>query len=242
MTALLLAFILTAAAQDPAPAAPAPADPTADPAPVTDPAPPEPVILTAASYTPPDQGTGSLWNDVHARQLMGLDGNARQIGDLVTVHIYEAQVTTLDASTSTARDSSTDLGVEALLGAETSITEALPNMGGKVRVAGSSKNNFDGTGSTSRSAELAATVTCEVKEVLPNGNLRVEGFKTLRVNNETQYLTVSGVARPRDIQMDNTITSDLLASGTIQLTGSGVVADKQRPGLLARLADRIWPF
>ena len=76
---------------------------------------PEPVAAVEPAPAPPAPEPGSLWSDVSARQLMGLDGNARRVGDLVTVQVDEAQVTALDASTSADRDSSTELGVGALL-------------------------------------------------------------------------------------------------------------------------------
>jgi len=64
----------------------------------------------------------------------------------------------------------------------------------------------------------------------------------VRVNREVQYVVLDGIARPRDIRMDNTVPSSLLAQSKIEITGSGVVADKQGAGLGQRIIDAIWPF
>ena len=68
------------------------------------------------------------------------------------------------------------------------------------------------------------------------------GYKQIRSNRETQYLVVEGLARPLDIQADNTIVSSLLAEAKIEFNGSGVVADKQGPGIVQRGRHHAWPF
>ena len=81
-----------------------------------------------------------------------------------------------------------------------------------------------------------------VREVFPNGNLYIEGKKEIIINNERQYIILSGVIRPEDIQTDNSITSDLIADARIEYSGRGVLADKQRPGWAGRILDYVWPF
>src|SRR5262249_13955479 len=159
----------------------------------TDPAPPAPVE------------PGSLLNEVQARRLMGLDAGARQVGDLVTVELVENTSTSLDANTDTSRDSQATAGVSALLGAEKTITNAHPDMGGAITLGGGTSTTYSGTGSTTRGSAISTSLTCEVIEVLANGNLRLWGYKKVRVNREIQYVVISGVVRPRDIQMDNTV-------------------------------------
>ena len=208
-----------------------------------EPAPPERPQVAAA---PPiaTAPVGATWSEVHARQLMGIDGNARRVGDLVTVRIAEHALTTLDANTATARESGSDASITKLFGAEKTLATALPNVAGDgIGLGVSSSAAYDGRGETTRGASFEATLTCEVIEVLPNGNLRLWGSKALRVNRETQYLVVQGLARPRDIQMDNTVQSELLADAQVEITGAGVVADRASgPGWGARILDFLWPF
>jgi flagellar L-ring protein precursor FlgH len=78
--------------------------------------------------------------------------------------------------------------------------------------------------------------------MLPNGNLFVKGRREIRVNHETQYLTLSGIIRPEDIGPDNEISSVYVADARIGYAGTGPVADKQKPGWLGRIVDHVWPF
>jgi len=206
------------------------------------PPPPEKPTLTNPQGSEVTYTAGSLWSEVAARQLMGLDGNARQVGDLITIRIAEQTATSLGASTKTSRNSKASAGIAAMLGVEQTLINAHPNLGGRIAIEGGSENSFAGDGATSRGADVEATLTCEVIEVLPGGNLRVWGWKQVRVNREIQYVVLDGVVRPRDIQMDNTVNSELLARAKIEITGSGVLSDKQGPGIGTRILDRVWPF
>ncbi|MEQ1567714.1 MAG: flagellar basal body L-ring protein FlgH [Myxococcota bacterium] len=206
-----------------------------------EPPPPEKPEVEETASAPPVE-PGSLWSEVQARRLMGLEAGARQVGDLVTVLLLEQTTTSLDATTDLQRDSSANASIEALLGAEQTITAAHPDMGGAISLGGGIGTGFGGAGATSRGSAISTMLTCEVIAVLPNGNLRLWGYKKVRVNRETQYVVITGVVRPRDIQMDNTVVSDRLSEAEFEITGSGVVADKQGPGVLSRILDHLWPF
>jgi flagellar L-ring protein FlgH len=79
-------------------------------------------------------------------------------------------------------------------------------------------------------------------DILPNGNLFIEGNREVRVNNENQMMTLTGVIRPRDITANNVIQSTYIADARIAYSGKGVLNERQRPGWLARVLDVIWPF
>lgn len=96
------------------------------------------------------------------------------------------------------------------------------------------------SGSTARGGTLEAKMTTRVVEIFPNGNLRIEGRQRIVINGEDQEIVVSGVVRPRDISPDNTVLSTYVADAEIVFNGTGVVGDKQTPGLLTRLLD--WLF
>lgn len=209
---------------------------------VQEPPVPLPPVVQAAHHADAPEVAGSLWDEVRARRLLGLDGNARQVGDLVTVHIIEHTATALDANTKTTRNNTTGAGITAMLGAENTLAEAFPRMGSSLNIEGSSKGTYDGQGSTNRASAVDTTLTCQVIEVLDNGNLHIWGWKKVRVNREIQYVVLEGVARPRDIQLDNTVSSELLALASIEVVGSGVLADRQGPGWLTRVLDVLWPF
>jgi len=172
-----------------------------------------------------------------------MNGNARRVGDLITVLIDEQTETRLTADTDTRSDSAMGGKLGAFFGLGKQIQKNnTDNLGTGIGYESESGQSYGGKGSTSRAGKLLGRLTCRVVEVLPNGNLKVWGYKQVRSNRETQYLVVMGMARPRDIQADNTIQSGLLAEAKIQFNGSGVVGDKQGPGVVHRAMDHAWPF
>src|SRR5690606_40090483 len=86
-------------------------------------------------------------------------------------------------------------------------------------------------GSRTRGGSLNARMTAQVVDVLPNGNLLIEGRQTIIVNEEEQISVVSGIVRPQDIAPDNTVLSTFIADATITYSGTGPIAEKQKPGL-----------
>lgn len=219
---LLLAF---ACAVGPAAVSQAPAAP---PMPV-----PAPVVE--------ERAVGSLWSDVGSRVMIG-DNNARAVGDLVTIKIDESIVTQLGADTQTGRKSESSFAINSLLGIDTSILKKNPNMGASIGLGGASDSSLAGSGSTSRNGTMQTTLTCTVMQVLPNGNVILLGRKQVGVNNETQYVTLRAVARPRDINLDNTIESYRLADVQAEVTGGGVLANQQNQGWLTTVSNVLWPF
>ena len=186
---------------------------------------------------------GSLWNEVGARSLVGMNGNARRVGDLITVFIAEKTITELTAETGLKRKSDMTGKLGSFLGIGRQISNNNEgNLGGGLGYETGSQHGFDGQGKTTRAGTLQGRLTCRVIEVMVNGNLRVWGYKQVRSNRETQYLVVEGLARPLDIQADNTIESSLLAEAKIEFNGAGVVGDKQGPGIVQRAVDHAWPF
>ena len=217
-------------AQDAAPAS----APPPGPATVSVPAMPYPTTQPVAP--------GSLWVDTQARMLSGLDGNARAVGDLVTVTISDNSRTSISAGTSANSSSDNDAQIRTLFGIGKKVTDANPNMGGAIGMGAGSDYSYNGDGSTSREGEVEATLTCTVQQVLPNGNLFIAGRKEVRISNESQYVTLSGTIRPQDIQSNNMIDSARIADPTIQIHGQGVLADDQRTRIGTRLLKRIFPF
>jgi len=186
----------------------------------------------------PDEG--SLWTDAGGVTLFG-DQRARQVGDLVTVRISESPTGELSANTETSRDSSIEAGMPNFLGIMETYGKNHSLDPSKMFTA-NFKPSFKGEGKNDRSGALDAYLTARVIQVLANGNLRILGRQELRVDNETQYISVSGIIRPEDINTDNQVLSTYVADAKITYSGKGVIADKQRPGWLIRALDRIWPF
>lgn len=182
---------------------------------------------------------GSMWQG----QLTGLFGDqrAKYVGDIVTVKIVEVSQASESATTDTKRKSQTVAGISNFFGAETHGTGPFKNMANLIS-SNTPNNDFSGSGETTRTGSLSATITARVMDVLPNGNLAIEGKREIYVNNEKKEILLQGVVRPRDIAFDNSILSTQVADAKVIYTGIGVVAEKQRPGWGQRLFDFIWPF
>lgn len=202
--------------------------------------PPPPPRYVQEQATQPQAATAnSLWRDG-----AGLfeDPRARRVNDLVTINVIENITAAGKADTSASRDSSLDAGVNDLfnfpLGARINNGRFVLTPTAK----GFMKDDFKGSGATTREGKLVGTITAKVVEILPNGNLVLESRKEITVNNEKQILVFQGMARPEDIAMDNSIMSDKVADSRVFFVGDGVLQDKQRPGWLVRLLDKIWPF
>ena len=194
-----------------------------------------------APQQPQRASQGSLWNTGKANLFS--DNKAQAPGDIVTVSISEQAQASKDATTDTGRTSSVDAGIDNLFGIPNS--QALlsnPNVDLKNLVGANFNNSFVGSGETSRNANLSATIATQVIEQLPNGNLRIFGRKRVMVNNEEEFIGLSGIVRPEDISAQNVVDSSYVLDAEITYTGRGAISDKQKPGWLMRLIDNVWPF
>ncbi|NMB21550.1 MAG: flagellar basal body L-ring protein FlgH [Firmicutes bacterium] len=157
------------------------------------------------------------------------DRKAKRIGDLVTVIIVERATARQNASTVTGKDS--ELSVGPGMGVLADLIPLLRLSGGDA---------FTSDGATTRGGSLTANVTTKVVEVYPNDTMRVEGRQKIMINGEEQEIVLSGVIRSRDVAPDNTILSNFVADAEIAFLGTGIVADKNNPGILTRLFN--WLF
>ncbi len=110
------------------------------------------------------------------------------------------------------------------------------------RFTADSTSSSEGKGSVDRSEALSTNVAGVVTQVLPNGNLVIEGRQEIRVNFEIRELIVGGVVRPEDIESDNTIDSAKIAQARIAYGGRGQITDVQQPRYGQQVMDVILPF
>lgn len=157
------------------------------------------------------------------------DTRAHAIGDLVTLIIVEKTQASQAANTTTAKDASVSVGPGVGL-----LEDVVP------LVSASGKDKLTAGGTTTRGGSLQAKITTKIIDVLPNGNLTIEGRQTILLNGEAQEIVVSGIIRPEDIAADNTVLSTYVADARISYKGAGALGDKQQPGLLTRILG--WLF
>ena len=229
---LSLALVLTGCAGHKKPGSASP--------PPEQPSPSETSEKAEAAQKAHQKRTGSLYP--RGEESLFTANKAGRVGDILTVEIYESASAEKEAETETERSSTVGMGIPKLFGYEKALADKNPNLDPGELVSASTQNDFEGSGSTSREERLTATLTTQVIERMGNGNLRIAGSKTVRVNNEDQIIQLSGIVRPADIMADNVVNSKHILDARIEYTGDGVISEKQRPGWLARLFDIVWPF
>jgi flagellar L-ring protein precursor FlgH len=180
----------------------------------------------------------SLWRN--GSRSFFKDQRAHQIGDLLTVTVNITDQANFANETQRSRTVTEDSGITAFLGSNllTGKTTALP---GRLLTADATSNS-DGKGSIQRQETLQTNIAAVVTQLLPNGNLVVEGKQEVRVNFEMRELIVAGIVRPEDIQSDNTIDSSKIAQARIAYGGHGQISDIQQPRYGQQVMDVLLPF
>ena len=187
--------------------------------------------------------SGSLWSAANDVNYLYTDQRALRIGDLLTVKVEEFATAQRNASTQLSRESSMNAQIRSFLGLVQGLNEILPDSIDASQLLDSEvTSQFTGRGETNRTEQLQATVQVMVRNVLPNGNLFVEGHRVILVNAEEHHFYVSGVARPIDIDDTNSLPSSRLADAEIEFTGRGSISDQQRPGALQRVFGNVRPL
>jgi flagellar L-ring protein precursor FlgH len=185
---------------------------------------------------PVPQHNGSIYMSSVPRPLFE-DIKARQVGDLLTVILDEQTDASKSASTGITKDNSTDIGAPTVLGQD-------PTLRGNPLSTGlESSSDFSGEADSSQSNKLQGSITVTVAEVLPNGNLRIQGEKWIAINQGDEYVRLRGIVRPVDIGPSNTVYSTQVADAQISYRGKGAAADSNAMGWLARFfISPVWPF
>ncbi|HMI97097.1 MAG TPA: flagellar basal body L-ring protein FlgH [Micropepsaceae bacterium] len=171
------------------------------------------------------------------------DPRAQKIGDLITVQIAIGDTAKIANTTTRTSTASEKASAPNLLGLESRLKGILPDAVDPSNLVnlGSDSNNT-GTGTVDRSESINLTVAAVVTQVLPNGNLVIQGQQEVRVNNEVRELQVSGVVRPEDISNTNTIKHTQIAEARISYGGRGQLSDVQQARYGQQFFDIIWPF
>ncbi len=189
---------------------------------------------------PADYSSGSIWQAASAGVTE--DFKARRKGDIITIVISETASASKEAKTDTSRSTSVNAGIPNFMGLE-KVGIFKNNIGDLAKLINANVDSkFAGAGSTSRQEDLKATITAKVIEVLPNNNLLIEGRRNIKVNNEDQEIILEGTVRSRDIAADNTVNSIFVADAKISYFGRGIISDRQSPGWLMNIVDKVWPF
>jgi flagellar L-ring protein precursor FlgH len=164
--------------------------------------------------------------DESSYQPLVRDHRARNVGQLLTVLIYESASSTTSAGRDT--NSSLDVGVNASY--DDDVHDATLGI----------DNDSSGGGTINRTGRLVASVSVTIESILENGEMLVKGEQSIEFNNENQFIHVEGRVRPEDISAENTIISTRLADAKIRYVGEGLLGRSQEPGYLTKFFNWIF--
>lgn len=213
------------------------------------------ISLPMPTNTPARHEANSLWR-TGARAFFK-DQRAARVGDILTVNIAIQDNAQIGNTTTRARTTAENAGINNFLGLEAAVPNALfgrnPEEGSGAEAAknafsagslvgADSSTAYNGTGSVNRSEAINMTVAAIVTDVLPNGNMVIQGRQEVRVNFEKRELLLAGIVRPEDISSTNTISHTQVAEARISYGGQGQITDVQQPRYGTQLYDIIFPF
>jgi flagellar L-ring protein FlgH len=182
----------------------------------------------------------SLWKDDVAKPMFA-DKRATGIGDILTILVQESTSTSKDNKTATGKESGLDASLATFL--YSPAASGLLTKGGQMpAMKFSSKSDFTGGGSINNSEKITARAAVQVKDVLPNHNLVIEGRRETTVAGEQQTMVLRGIVRPEDVTANNTVFSYNIADATVQIISKGTLTDSQRKGWFHKVWDKLSPF
>ncbi|MCO7226155.1 flagellar basal body L-ring protein FlgH [Pleionea sp. CnH1-48] len=191
------------------------------------------------SYEAPKKvNNGSLYQ-TNGTMFLYEDKKASQVGDIITITLTESTNASKQADTELKKDTDLTMANPTIAG-----TQVTFDHGSKSFQLGlDSQNQFKGEADSSQSNQLNGTITVTVQEIMPNGNLFVRGEKWITLNKGDEFIRVSGIIRPNDIDSSNTVASTRLANARIEYSGTGPLAETNDVGWLTRFFNSgWWPF
>jgi len=195
----------------------------------------EPIVRPVAPPKP-TYNNGSLYQERNISLFE--DAKPYRIGDILTVVLNESTSASKKAATATKKEDSYSTTAPTIFGG-TPTYKGVPIF----NMATDTDREFKGEGDSSQSNSLTGEITVTVVDILPNGNLVVQGEKWFTLNQGKEYIRVAGVIRPSDVQEDNSVASTKLADAQIAYSGEGFVAESNATGWFSQMLNsKWWPF
>ncbi len=190
-----------------------------------------------ADLRPPPQSNGAIYQAGYDMRLFE-DHAARRVGDILTIKLKEATSAKKKADSSESKQANVSIKAPTLFG-----VAAATVFGHSPETEIDASRTFQGQGDAQQSNSLTGDISVTVVEVLPNGNLKVRGEKRVALTDGDEFVRVSGIVRPIDIDTSNSLPSSKLADATIMYTGEGALADSAKVGWIGRiLLSPLFPF
>ncbi len=200
----------------------------------------KPVQMPMPNPQPASYNPNSLWRN--GSRAFFNDQRAHQVGDILTVKVNINDTAQFQDQTQVSRTATEDTGVTNFIGANTlGANAAKAILPGRILSADSNMAS-NGIGNINRQDQLLTNVAAVVTQLLPNGNMVIEGKQEVRLNAEMRELIVAGVVRPEDIESDNTIDLPKIAEARVAYGGRGVLTTAQQVPWGQQAIDVILPF
>jgi len=197
-------------------------------------------LLAVASSLAAQDRPGSIYRPERGPVNMISDKTARRPGDLLTVMITEEQNVKNEEQSQLQRGTTLDYRLNSFNIKSNAFQLPLPD------INTSSQDDFNGKANYEKKGAFTARITAIVMDVLPNGNMVIQGRREIRIDNETKLIEFSGIVRRFDVKSDNTIESELVAEARVSYVGQGdLTRTTSRGGLGGWIHDALawlWPF
>lgn len=188
-----------------------------------------PIHTEAVAFAP--TVTGGIYHQ-GARGLFVNDRRAAAVGDVLTVQFSERFQATKSQSANGSKSSDFEMTLPSLLVGDFD----------NAKLSSGTEQSFSGRGGAAQSNSFTGRLSVSVVRVLPNGHLEIMGQKRLTLNNGNEYVRLTGIVRPEDINAENVVSSDRVAHADIRYVGAGDTADTARKGWLAKAVSVVSPL
>ncbi len=178
--------------------------------------------------------TGSLFKLNYVNNIYS-DSKAHRVGDIISVILSESTQAQKNAKTEIKKENSATLNPITGFGGE-----SINFKNKAIQFGYDQESDFKGDSKANQGNSLSGNISVHVLRVLPNGNLMIRGEKWMSLNNGDEYIRLTGVIRPQDINSNNTVTSSKVANARIQYAGTGTFADVQEQGWLSAFFSSSW--
>lgn len=193
-----------------------------------------------------ERRTNSLWQP--GSTTFFKDNRAWKVGDILKVVVVIEDSARVNSSTVQSRNGSDKSGFSSLFGKSDAIVKnmfpakdqnsaTVPEL-----LSTSGTHKYNGSGNIFRTEKIRTEIAAMVNQILPNGNLVIQGNQEVRINDELREVKVAGIIRSKDISADNSIRSEQIAEARISYGGRGIISNTQQPRIGSQIVDAIAPF
>ncbi|MFH2000188.1 MAG: flagellar basal body L-ring protein FlgH [Planctomycetota bacterium] len=192
-------------------------------------------LVTGSGFLAGTTQAQSLWDDNGRTANLISDNVAKECGDILTIIINEAQKIEDKQAVKMEKDSSLNSVLQSF-NLKPNVFNTLPDLKQATTRDFEGKSNYDKEGS------FEARISVTVIDVLPNGNMVIEGRRNIFMDDEEKKIKITGTIRPLDIEKDNTIPSEKVSEARVSYDGEGSLSRTTEKGWFDSFLDFIWPF